>query len=296
MSFIRNNKIITIILVIFSIYVYYNFTRPIEVNELVDRSSMSYVNDLYASKERIYNEHLNTKEKQMYRLILNNSKNYNASININPNDFDCNSNDECSTLIAPAFEALSADHPELMNQSGYKWSYKENELKIKLNLKFAVKTPLVEQIAILKIQRMISDIKIATKDMTDLEKIYYVYDWIGKSSYDHGFTYASKNQSIYNVFIKEQAVCTAFAKSSQVIFQNIGIESFIVTGDSTGPHMWNIIKYNDKYYYYDSTYAAGTKNKKSEHYYKGLVQEEMNFYTMNYPEWYPKIEQTNVFR
>jgi len=294
MSFIRNNKILSIILVIFSIYVFYNFTRPIEVNELVDKTSKSYVNDLYASKERIYNEHLNSKEKQMYRLILNNSKKYNASININLSDFGCESNEECGSLIGPAFDALSADHPELMNQSGYRWRYDNNDFK--LNLKFAVKTPFVEQIAILKIQRMISDIKLATKDMSYLEKIYYVYDWIGKSSYDHGFTYASKNQSIYNVFIKEQAVCTAFAKSSQVIFQNIGVESFVVSGNSTGPHMWNIIKYNDKYYYYDSTYAAGTRDKKSDYYYSGLVQEEMNFYTMDHPEWYPKIEETNVFR
>ena len=293
MTFIRNHKIISILLVIFSIYIYYNFTRPVEVNELVDKTKESYINELYAADERVYNQYLNEKEKKMYRLILENSKNYNASININISEFGCTTNEECSNIIEPAFDALSVDHPELMNQSGCSWSYDQSSFK--LQLKFAVKNSLTEQIAIMKIQRMISNMKLATKDMTDLEKIHYVYDWIGNSNYDHTFTYASKNQSIYNVFIKEQAVCTAFAKSSQVIFQNIGIESYMVSGDAGGPHMWNIVKYNDKYYYYDSTYAAGAREKGTPYYYGGLTQEKMNSYSMDYPHWYPKIETTNVF-
>lgn len=293
MTFIRNHKVISILLVVFSIYVYYNFTRPVEVNKLVDKKSEAYINELYASDERVYNEHLNDKEKQMYRLILENSKKYNAGININVSDFGCANNEECSSIIEPAFDALSVDHPELMNQSGCSWVYDQS--RFKLRLEFAVKNSITEQIAIMRTQRIISDIKIATKDMTDLEKIHYVYDWIGNSNYDHGFTYASKNQSIYNVFIKGQAVCTAFAKSSQVIFQNIGIESYIVSGDAGGPHMWNIVKYKGKYYYYDSTYAAGAREKNTPYYYGGLTQEKMNSYSMSHPEWYPKIETTNVF-
>jgi transglutaminase/protease-like cytokinesis protein 3 len=64
-----------------------------------------------------------------------------------------------------------------------------------------------------------------------------------------------------------------------------------ITGESTGPHMWNIIKLDEKYYYYDSTYAASIKDKNSKHYYGGLMQEEMNYYIPDYPEWYPVIEK-----
>ena len=43
--------------------------------------------------------------------------------------------------------------------------------------------------------------------MSDLEKIKYVYEWIGDNAYyDKLLTGSSKNQSIYNVFIKGNAV------------------------------------------------------------------------------------------
>ena len=131
--------------------------------------------------------------------------------------------------------------------------------------------------------------------MSDLEKIKYVYEWIGDNAYyDKLLTGSSKNQSIYNVFIKGNAVCAGFAKTSQVIFQNIGIESMIITGYSTGSHMWNIVKYNGKFYYYDSTYAASIRDKKHKNYYDGLKQEKMNFYTVDYENWYPRIEKENA--
>ena len=129
--------------------------------------------------------------------------------------------------------------------------------------------------------------------MDDLEKIKYVYEWIGmNNTYDKVFTYSSKNQSIYNVFMNKNAVCAGFAKASAVIFQNIGITAYTITGESTGPHMWNIINYNDKWYFYDSTIATG-RTEGSSSYYDGLRQEYMNFYTVHFPTWYPEYEKTN---
>ena len=55
--------------------------------------------------------------------------------------------------------------------------------------------------------------------------------------------------------------------------------------------MWNVIKLDNKYYYYDSTYAASIKDKNHPQYYGGLKQEEMNYYKADYPDWYPKIEE-----
>ena len=86
------------------------------------------------------------------------------------------------------------------------------------------------------------------------EKIKYVYNWMGNNtSYDKTFTWSSKNQSVYSVFMSKEAVCAGFAKASQIIFQNIGIESYGVAGQTGGPHMWNIIEYDGKYYFFDST-------------------------------------------
>ena len=130
--------------------------------------------------------------------------------------------------------------------------------------------------------------------MDYLEKVKYVYDWIGKNStYDKVFTYASKNQSIYNVFMNKNAVCAGFAKASAVIFQNIGINSYTITGESTGPHMWNVVELDGKYYFYDSTVATSARNEETSWYYDGLKQEFMSTYSVDYPNWYPEIANDN---
>ena len=130
--------------------------------------------------------------------------------------------------------------------------------------------------------------------MSDYEKIKYVYEWMGENSdYDRSFTYMAKNQSAYNVFINKNAVCAGFAKASQMIFQNIGIESYGVSGNTTGPHMWNIIKYKGKYYFFDSTVATSVP-RTSKRYYNGLKQTTMDDYKMDNPEWYPEIETTDM--
>ena len=178
----------------------------------------------------------------------------------------------------------------MLQFSSYGYSYDDTMVEAKVE--FAINNPVMEELNTLKIRRIIDKIKKETKDMSDREKIKYVYEWIGdNNTYDELFTYTSKNQSIYNVFIKGNAVCAGFAKASQVIFQNIGIESMTITGESGGPHMWNIIKIDEKYYYYDSTWAASIQDKDNKHYYGGLIQEEMNYYVPDHPEWYPTIEK-----
>ena len=64
-----------------------------------------------------------------------------------------------------------------------------------------------------------------------------------------------------------------------------------ISGGSGGPHMWNVIKLDNKYYYYDSTYAASIRDKNNPQYYGGLKQEEMNYYKADHSDWYPKIEE-----
>lgn len=293
MRYFKRHKIATVLLIALSIYIYINYTSIIETNSKVDTSSEYYINSLYASDARIYNNYLTTYEKQAYDEMLNMTKKRVTTREIDLTKYDNKTGVEVGSYFLTAADALINDHPELIQYAGLSYRYSESFLKI--NISYAINNPIEEEINTLKIQRIINKIKIATKDMSDLEKIKYVYEWIGDNSkYDTTFTYASKNQSIYNVFIKGNAVCAGFAKASQVIFQNIGIESITVTGESTGPHMWNIIKYNDKYYYYDSTVSASIRDKSNESYYKGLKQADMNYYTQDHPAWYPKIEKETV--
>ena len=290
MRFIKKHIFLTIILFILSIYLYLNYTRIVEPNPLVDKSSIQYVNDIYASNGRIYSDYLSESEKKIYMKILTNTKKYEETFNLYKNDYDCKDVDELSTKLHTVFDALLIDHPELMNQAGISWRYDNSDSDyVKVKLEFAFSNRFKEYIGQLRIQKIISDIKLATYNMSDAEKIKYVYEWIGDNAkYDYTFMTFSKNQSIYNVFMKGNAVCAGFAKASQVIFQNIGINSYTITGETSSRHMWNIVELDGKYYYYDSTVAACTK-KSSRNYYNGIKQEEFTNYTQEHPDWYKGI-------
>lgn len=293
MRYFKRNKFFTVILIIVSVFIYINYTRIIKPNPNINKKSELYINDIYMSDGKIYNNYLSKNEKKAYKTLLETIKQRKTSKKIKKQD-----DETIESIISDykvANQAIWVEHPELISYAYYSYRYKENSDYIEIFPIYAINNQLEEEINTLLIERKIDKIKKATKNMSDLEKIKYVYEWIGDNAYyDKLLTGSSKNQSIYNVFVKGNAVCAGFAKTSQVIFQNIGIESMIITGYSTGSHMWNVIKYKGKYYYYDSTYAASIRDKTNKNYYDGLKQDKMNYYTIDYANWYPKIETENV--
>ncbi|MBQ8131816.1 MAG: hypothetical protein IJ193_04935 [Bacilli bacterium] len=293
MYFFKHHKIVTILLLAFSLFVYINFTRIVDYDRNKNTKDEHYVNELYKSDGRIYKKHLGTDEQRMYMHLLKSAQKYSLWSNIDMEKFGCYDYEDCADIIDYANQALYVDHPELMNYSGYRWKYDNG--KFTLYLQYAFLFPPKEAIGILRTEKVISDIKEKTKNMSDKEKIIYVYDWMGKNNdYDHLFTYSAKNQSVYNVFVKRNAVCAGFAKASQMIFSNIGIKSYIVQGSTSAEHMWNIVEYNGKYYYFDSTVSVGTIQNHKVHY-NGLRQYQFSDYSVNHPDWYPEVETENMF-
>ena len=292
MNFVRKHIMLSIILVVFSFYVYDNFTRIVSGNKLVDKNSKYYINNLYMSEQRVYNEFLDDRQKRMYDLLLTATVEGKSDITIKLMDFGCKDANDCVSLVWMANDAIIVDHPELLNYGWYDVDYSNGIFKIVI--KQALTFPFLENIGEARIERIIDDIKVETKNMSDKEKIKYVYNWMGNNtSYDKMFTEFSKNQSIYSVFMSKEAVCAGFAKASQVIFQNIGINSFGITGNTSGPHMWNVVEYDGKYYFFDSTVATSL-DKSSKYYEDGLKQEQMADYVMDHPEWYPTIEKVGI--
>lgn len=286
MKFIREHKIVIIGFIVICI-VGFHVLRSFK-----DTSS-HVVNSLYKSDDRIYHNELGQDDQAMYDLLLDMSVKHQIVKSIDMDQFHCYDYEDCADVIHYAHQALMVDHPELMNYAGYSWHYSSGKFTLQLHPSYLLTYK--DYYGVWKTESILSKIEKETKNMSDKEKILYVYDWIGDhNTYDYYFTYTSKNQSIYNVFVKKNAVCAGFAKASTIIFSRIGIESYIVNGSSEDYHMWNIVKYEDKYYYFDSTIAVGYK-KGSEHYYDGLKQEYMNDYSSYFPDWYPDVEQTNMF-
>ena len=290
MDFFKKHKLLTIVLIVFSFYLYKNYTRVIEGNLLVDKNNIQYVNSLYMSDGMVYENSLNSDEKRMYIEHLKNVKNRSVDYSFYSSDYNCSDYTNCFNKFSRVHEAILVDHPELMSYATSSIRYENNKFTVKIY--YATYFGFLEPIGETRIARIVDDIKQETKGMSDVEKVKYVYDWIGSNnSYDTLFTYQSKNQSIYNVFIKHTAVCAGFAKASQIIFQNIGIESYGVVGYSTGPDMWNIVKIDGKYYYYDSTVASGY-NSEHPNYYDGLKQSYLRSFTLDHPNWYSfKMEE-----
>ena len=289
MEFINKYKWIILIIIIFLI-LFFVWRENSKTDDHI-------INSLYKSDNRIYNEKLNEKEKMMYDLILDSLVKHHYNLNIDMDKYHCSSYSGCSSYVTTAHYALMTDHPELMNYSGLKWTY-GNE-KFTLTLKPAYYLSLKDYYGVWVIESILAKIEKETKGLDDQEKIIYVYNWIGEhNTYDEIFMYASKNQSIYSVFIEKNAVCAGFAKASQIIFSRIGIESYIVIGhvgeNGDNAHMWNTIKYEDHYYYFDSTIAV-CRDEKSENYYDGLKQNYMSQYVPQYTDWSPVVETKNMF-
>ena len=85
MEFFKKHKITTILLFILSIYIYYYYTRITPLNNNIDKSSYHYVNELYYSDGRIYNNYLNKTEKKMYDLLFQSIKKNIRTLNVSVN-------------------------------------------------------------------------------------------------------------------------------------------------------------------------------------------------------------------
>ena len=290
-SFFKKNIVLSIVLIIPVAFIYMLFTRDINI-EPKDRTNKHFVNDLYLSNDFIYNQ-LTPEQQKLYDVIFNELKNRDLSKKLTIDELGCGTYENCSNELLVVHDAILVEHPDILNYSSFHWQFDGDILTF--HFYKAVPVNIIADIGTYRIERIIDDIKRKTKNMTDAEKILYVYEWIGDhATYDRIFTFSSKNQSIYNVFINHNAVCAGFAKAATVIFQNIGIEAYGVTGymhsgDSVG-HMWNIVKLDGKYYFFDSTVSASINDKNNEQYHFGLIQLELSGYQMDYPEWYPKIE------
>ena len=66
MRYIKRHKLLSVLLIVFTIYVYINFTRIIEINPYIDKNNNAYINDIYMSDERIFNNYLTNTQKLAY--------------------------------------------------------------------------------------------------------------------------------------------------------------------------------------------------------------------------------------
>lgn len=264
------------------IFFFFNFYfRPVTGNPLMTeeyKNSRSYINDLYVSNEYFKEKLLPEECYVLYDEFISDIKKGKTEGSIS-HDKKCYGN------YITAYEAIYLDHPEFIAfKSAKGWSYEDH-----VRTKYYHLNSLQTFLGTRRIERELDIIKKETKDMSDKEKIIYVYDYVASHQYDRMFMYSDSNQSAYSFFTKGSSVCAGFAKASQIIFQNIGITSYLVMDED---HMWNYVEYEGKNYVFDATMGASFVNKNREGFYDGLGQTTVGSLTGLYPEYYPPIEKT----
>ena len=281
---IKKRYLIYILLVI--IFTLYNFYfRPIKGNPLITKeykSSDRYINDLYMSNEYFKESLLSKDDYYIYDEIINASLHDKSKVTI-----DCY--EDCQSKLLNSYYAVYLDHPELISFVGINY-YSVSNNKITYE-NYGNLSEIKTFFGTKRIAREMENIRNDTKNMTDKEKIIYVYDYVASHNYDRLFTFTKSNQSAYSFFTGGKSVCAGFAKASQLIFQNIGINSYLVLSSD---HMWNYVEYEGKYYVYDATMGASLSDKKSPYFYDGLGKTTIKSTTGLYSNLYPEIEKTTL--
>lgn len=280
--------IVYIASVVFAFFFNFYF-RPIKGNILVTdkyRKSKEYINDLYMSDEHFSKNLVNKKYEFIYKKIIDSTFDNSAQIKI-----PCGDEDECINNFTASIYSLYLDHPELISYVGISSVKYENGSLVYNN--YEGLSSFKTYMATRRIEREMENIRKDTENMDEKDKILYVYNYVASHNYDKLFTSLGSNQSAYSFFTKGTSVCAGFAKASQIIFQNIGIKSYLVINDS---HLWNYVEYDGKYYVFDATVGASYRDKTNDYYYEGLARTTVESVIGYYPELYPPIETEHTLK
>ena len=98
---------------------------------------------------------------------------------------------------------------------------------------------------------------IVTKNMSDVQKIKAVHDWLVKhTTYEYGYYDRTNYRNfIYNLMFNKAAVCQGYTVTFYVMMTELGIPCTIVGGTGNGGgHAWNAVKLDGYWYFVDVTW------------------------------------------
>ena len=94
----------------------------------------------------------------------------------------------------------------------------------------------------------------------DIEKMRYIHDYL-VDTIEYDQTFGEKNiYNIYGALVSKTCVCEGYAKASQYLLNEAGLENIIITGTATNSdgktenHAWNYVNIDEKWYAIDTTW------------------------------------------
>ena len=107
--------------------------------------------------------------------------------------------------------------------------------------------------------------------VSDYRKVKTVYDYIcANITYDH-YSSGMFKHTAYAGLMNGTCVCQGYASLMYRFMLELGVDCRVIAGDGGGPHGWNIVKLDGKYYNLDSTWDAG------QSYYSYFLKSPANF-------------------
>ncbi|MBO5120168.1 MAG: hypothetical protein J6C28_00595 [Bacilli bacterium] len=284
-------QILGIILGIFLIVYLINLGKNLSITIMIEEEyeKTHYINDLYNSKEINYRLALNNNERKLYDEIITHINNFDTEFVVDLSGFRAKEIYGSFKKISDVMQTIGMDHPELIQYGSSSFSKRKNDTSATINITYTM-TKEEYNVRVNEIKTIIEETKKNTEKMTEYEKVKYVYDYLGRKN-SYGNPSDINGQSAYSAFSDTLSpVCAGYAKASQILFQNIGINSLLIFGDAKynlfigDAHAWNNVQIDGAYYLYDVTYSSNGKDKSDEEFYIGFLTKDKS----NYSPWYKK--------
>ncbi len=202
------------------------------------------------SPYKVYYDELSSIEKHAYNEILTNIYDLPESIRIPGIDGE---------QLNSVFTALLCDNPDLFFV-GRKCSLSSKMAITNCSVEYILtKEEYAEQKALLdeKCAEVISSLTDPDDEwQTELEIHDYIIENCEYKIVDSEFVYSSA----YGAIVNGEAACEGYSKAAKLLFDMVGIESAVISGNSStpeteeGPHMWNAVKINGDFYHLDCTW------------------------------------------
>lgn len=203
--------------------------------------------DFVPAETLYYHSQLSEQEKRIYDQV------YQALTQRTEETVDTLSVD----VLDKIFICVLNDHPEIFYVSGYVYtSHSRGDETVSLTIKGNYEYDEAEcEKRIAAIEKEAKNILTGIPaDATDYDKIKHVFDkLVTQTEYVSG---SADNQNICSVFMGKQSTCQGYAKATQYLLNQVGVEATFVSGSvEDGSHAWNLVKADGDWYYLDTTWG-----------------------------------------